>query len=92
MFLRFYSDAMSGLSRAMAAGIFMVGLVLVGFGVLIAAFPQVFAYIAAAVFFTVAFGCFVTAAKIFLTHRRMTRLMRDDSDDGRKNVHIRIDQ
>jgi hypothetical protein len=76
----------------MAAGIFMVGLVLIGFGVLIAAFPQVFAYIAAAVFFTAGFGCIVTAAKIVLAHRRPNRLMRDDSHTGRKNVRIRIEQ
>jgi hypothetical protein len=75
-----------------AAGIFTTGLLLIGFGVLIAAFPQVFAYIAAAVFFTIGFGCFATAAKIFLAHRRVSRLMQNDSPDGRKNVHIRIEQ
>jgi formate/nitrite transporter FocA (FNT family) len=92
MFLRFYTDTVSKFSRAMSAGIFITGLLLIGFGVLIAAFPQFFAYIAAGVFFIAGFGCIVTAAKILLTQRRLSKLMRDDSYTGRENVRIRIER
>ena len=54
MDFRFYSSALSRASRAVAATIMIVGLLLIGFGVLIAALPEFFAYLAALVFFIAA--------------------------------------
>jgi hypothetical protein len=89
---RFYTDAISQASKRVAAGIFTVGLLLVGFGVIILALPEVFAFLAAAVFFVGGLGCAVTAVKIFLAQRRLDKISSDDSDAYRKNVQIHIEE
>lgn len=88
MNFRFYTNAVSQASRKVAAGIFTVGLVLIGFGVVILALPEIFAFLAAAVFFFAGLGLAITAVKIFLAKRRLDKMMRDDSDGYRKNVQI----
>ena len=85
---RFYTNAVSQASRSIAAGTFMFGLLLIGFGVLILALPEVFALLAAFVFFVAGSGCALTALKIYLAQRQISKLGRDDSDDYRKNVRI----
>ncbi len=74
MSFRFYTNMISQASRSIAATIFIVGLVLIGFGVIIAALPEIFAYLAAAVFFIAGIGCGITALKIFLAQRRLDKL------------------
>jgi len=64
--LRFYSNAVSQASRTVASAIMIVGMLLIGFGVLIAALPEFFAYLAAAMFFMAGVGCGITAIKIFV--------------------------
>lgn len=85
---RFYTNVLSQASRTMASGILAVGLLLVGFGVVIIALPELFAYLAATVFFLVGAGCAATAVKIFWAQRRIDRLNADDLDVYRKNVRI----
>jgi hypothetical protein len=75
-------------SRGLASGIFIVGLMLIGFGMIIFALPELFAFLAAAIFFIAGGSCAIAAIKIFLAAKRM-----DDYDSGypneyRKNVHI----
>ena len=89
---RFYTNAISQASKNIAAGIFIVGLLLAGFGVIILALPEVFAFLAAAVFFIGGIGCGITAVKIFLAQRHFDKMSRDASDAYRKNVHIHIDE
>jgi len=89
---RFYTSAISQASKRVAAGIFTVGLLLIGFGVIILALPEVFAFLAAAVFFVGGLGCGVTAVKIFLAQRRLDKLASDDSEAYRKNVQIHIEE
>jgi len=69
-----------------------VGLLLVGFGILILALPALFAMLAAAVFFIVGAGCGVTAIKIFLTQRQLNKINSDDSQGYRENVQIHIEE
>jgi len=88
MVFRFYSNALSQASRTVAASIMIVGLLLIGFGVLIAALPEFFAYLAAVVFFIAGLGCGVTAVKIFWAQHRLDRMMSDDPQAHRKNVRI----
>ncbi len=88
MSFRFYTNVLSQASRTMASGILAVGLLLVGFGVVIIALPELFAYLAATVFFLVGAGCTATAVKIFWAQRRIDRLNADDLDVYRKNVRI----
>ena len=88
MVFRFYSNALSQASRTIAASIMIVGLLLIGFAVLIAALPEFFAYLAAGVFFLAGIGCGVTAVKIFWTQQRLDRMTSDDAHAYRKNVRI----
>ena len=92
MSFRFYTNAISQVSRAVAAGIFILGLLLVGFGLLIYALPKFFATLAAIVFFVAGIGCAITAVKIFLVQRRLDKFSSSDPDAYRENVHIRIEE
>ena len=91
MIFRFYTKAVSQASRRFAAGAFIVGLLLIGFGTIILALPEIFALLAAAVFFIVGVGCAITGVKVFLAQRKVDRLDSDDSQAHRDNVHIHIE-
>ncbi|MBN2272333.1 MAG: hypothetical protein JXN61_17105 [Sedimentisphaerales bacterium] len=91
MSFRFYTDAVSRASRAFAAGTFITGLLLMGFGTIILALPEMFAFLAAAVFFIAGLGCTITAVKIFLAMRKMKNTDSDDSQNYRVNVRIHTD-
>ena len=69
-----------------------MGLLLVGFGILILALPELFAMLAAAVFFIAGAGCVVTAIKIFLAQRQINKINSDDSQGYRENVQIHIEE
>jgi len=89
MSFRFYTNILSQASRSVASGIMVVGLLLIGFGVLIVALPQVFAYLVAMVFFVAGAACAGTALKILWAQRRIDRFHADDDlDVYRKNVRI----
>jgi len=92
MSFRFYTNAISQASRSIAAGIFIVGLLLIGFGVIIIALPELFAMVAAVIFFIAGVGCGVTAIKIFLAQRQLNKINSDDSQGYRENVQIRIEE
>jgi len=92
MSFRFYANATSKVSRTVAAGIFIVGLLLIGFALLIRALPEFFATLAAIVFFVAGLGCAITAIKIFLTQRKLHKPGPSDSDGYRENVHVRIEE
>ena len=88
---RFYTNAISQASKNVARGTFVVGLLLVGFGVLILALPELFAMLAALIFFIAGAGCAGTAIKIYLAQRRIDKFHSDESGDYRENVRIRIE-
>ena len=92
MSFRFYTNLISQASRSFASGVFVVGLVLIGFGVVILALPEIFAFLAAAIFFFVGLGCAITAVKIYLAQRRLDKMTHDDSADYRKNVQIHSEE
>ncbi len=92
MNFRFYANAISQASRKVASGIFIVGLVLIGFGGIILALPEIFAFLAAAVFFIAGLGCAITAVKIFLAQRKLDKINSEGSDDYRTNVRIHIEE
>jgi hypothetical protein len=92
MSFRFYTNAISQVSRAAAAGIFILGLLLIGFALLIRALPELFATLAAIVFVIAGVGCGITAVKIFLAQRRLDKFTSSDSDAYRKNVRIHIEE
>jgi hypothetical protein len=89
MSFRFYTNLLSQASRTAASGILLVGLLLIGFGAVIAAFPELFAYLAAAVFFLAGFSCAVVALKILWAQRQFDKsTSNDDLTAYRKNVRI----
>jgi len=92
MSFRFWINAISQASRGVAAGIFVVALLLIGFGVVILALPEIFAFLAAAVFFGAGIGCAITAVKIFLAQRRLDKLTDNKSYGYRENVEIYTEQ
>ncbi len=92
MSFRFYTNMISQASRSIAAGIFIVGLLLIGFGVIILALPQIFALLAAAVFFIAGIGCGITAVKIFLLQRKFDKPNSNESQSYRQNVQIHTDE
>jgi hypothetical protein len=92
MGFRFYTNVISQASRNFAAGLFIVGLLLVGFGFLVYILRDLFAILAAMVFFVVGVGCAVTAVRIFWTLRKLDKTSSDDSDPYRKNVRIHIEE
>jgi len=88
MSFRFYTNAVSRASRAFAAGTFVIGLLLIGFGVIIVALPEVFAYLFGGVFVFAGIGCGITAVKILLALRKLNNIDSDDSQEHRENVRI----
>ena len=92
MSFRLYRNMISQTSRSIASGIFVIGLLLIGFGIVIAALPEVFAYLAAAMFFLAGIGCGITAVKIFWVQRKFVNLNRDESQDYRQNVQIHSEE
>jgi hypothetical protein len=60
--------------------------------VLILAFPEVFAMLAAVVFFIAGVGCAGTALKIYMAQRHIDKMTRDDGDEYRENVRIHIEE
>ena len=92
MNFRFYTNAISQASRGIAAGIFITGLVLIGFGFMIYLLPKFFATLAAIVFFVAGTGCGITAVKIFLAQKELDKMTADDSQSYRKNVQIHTEE
>jgi len=85
---RFYTNVIAQASRTIAAGIFIVGLILIGFGFMIYLLPKFFATLAAVLFFVAGLGCGITAVKIFLVQRQLDKINSGDSQSYRKNVRI----
>ncbi|MHC4367819.1 MAG: hypothetical protein ACYSW8_09410, partial [Planctomycetota bacterium] len=61
MGFRFYTNAVSQASRNFAAGLLIVGLMLIGFGFLVYILRDLFAILASIVFFVAGVGCGITA-------------------------------
>jgi len=92
MSFRFYTNVVSQASKTAATGMFVVGLLLVGFAVIIAALPEIVGYLAAAIFFIAGIGCGATAIKIFWAQRKLDKADSDHSGGYRENVQIHIEE
>lgn len=92
MSFRFYTNAVSKASRGLAATIFIVGLILIGFGFLIYVLRDLFAILFAIIFCVTGVGCAITAVRIFWTLRKIGRVSSDDSHAHRENVRIHIEE
>ena len=92
MNFRFYSNMLSQASKNVAAGFFIVGLLLVGFGFMIYILKELFAALAAIVFFVAGIGCAVIAVKILLAKRKLDKFTSKEDSDYRKNVKVHIEE
>jgi len=93
MSFRIYKNIFSQASRNFAAGLFITGLLLIGFGFLVYILRDLFAILASIVFFVVGLGCGATAVKIFLAQRKLDKMSSDDGATGyRKNVQIHTEE
>jgi hypothetical protein len=89
MSFRFYNNVISQASRNFAAGLFITGLLLIGFGFLIYILRDLFAILFSIVFSVAGLGCGTTAVKIFLAQRKLDKMNSDDgTTEYRRNVQI----
>jgi len=91
MSFRFYTNVISQASRNFAAGLFITGLLLIGFGFLVYILRDLFAVLASIVFFVAGLGCGITAVKIFWAQRKLDKMSSGDSQEYRENVQIHIE-
>jgi len=93
MSFRFYNNIISQASRNFAAGLFITGLLFVGFGFLVYILRDLFAILASIVFFIAGLFCGVTAVKIFLAQRELDKMDSEDDVTGyRRNIRIHIEE
>ena len=92
MSFRFYTNTISQASRAVASGIFITGMGLIGFGFMIYVLPRLFATLAAIVFCVAGVGCLITAIKIFLAQRKLDTFNSDDSQSYRETPFCNLSQ
>ena len=83
---RFYThgNPVSDAAKGLAKGAFVVGLLLIGFGLLVFILRDLFAFIAAAVFFIAGFSAIGYSVRLFILRHKIKK-----SDDlYRENVDI----
>jgi hypothetical protein len=88
MFFNFYPNSFNQISKGYAKGLFVIGLLLIGFGTLVWILKEVLAVIAAAIFIIVGCICCFSAVRIFISTLKTNK----DSDGRSNNVKIRIEQ
>lgn len=89
MFFKYYNNSLNQVSKGFGKGLFVVGLLLVGFGVLVYIFKEVLAIIAATIFTIVGVVCCFNGIKIYLRGQ----IFKNSSgpEEKRENVRIHID-
>lgn len=80
------------MNKGFAKGTFILGLLLIGFGMLVWILKEVFAIIAAGIFIIAGAGCISTAIKAWLYNRRFNTSAGQNEDSLRKNVKIRYEE
>jgi len=91
MSFRFYSNSFNQISKSFSKGLFLIGLLLIGFGMLVWILKEVFAIIAAAIFIIAGIGCCGNAVRFYIATRKV-KPFNDDSAGRSDNVKIRIEQ
>ena len=90
---KFYSNAVSQASRTVASLAFIAGMMLVGFGMLIWALPELFAFLTAMLFFIAGLSCVGFAIKMFIAASKLGKFGKSDEPQVyRDNVRIHREQ
>jgi hypothetical protein len=88
MFFKFQSDTFSQAGKSLAKGSLITGLLLIGFGMLVFILRDLFAFLAAAIFFMAGFSAIVYAVKLFWASRKMGQQNRSGQGVYRENVEV----
>ena len=92
MDFRFYRNAISQASKTAPAWFVILGLLLIGFGLLVYVLKEIFAILAAAIFFAAGLSCGIMGVKIWLAQRRFDKMHSNGTDEYRKNVQIHSEE
>ena len=90
MFFKFNANTFSQATNGIAKGSLVMGLLLIGFGMLVFILRDLFAFLAAAIFFLAGFSAIGYAIKVFWAGYRIKRGMGKSSQVYRENVNIHI--
>ena len=88
MFRFFMQDGISQATKGLAKGSFFFGLVLIGFGMLVFVLRDIFAIIAAGIFFLAGFSAICYGCKLFWAVRKFNRSAPSSENAYRENVQI----
>jgi hypothetical protein len=86
----FQGDPMRQATKGLAKGALLMGLFLIGFGMLVFILRDVFAFIAAAIFFMAGFSALGYAIRLFVLQHKMKKM--DPDDPYRQNVQIHYEE
>ena len=86
MFKFFMQDGLSQATKGIAKGSFFLGLLLIGFGMLVFVLRDLFALLAAGLFFIAGFSAICYGGKLFWAARKFNR--RSGETAYRENVQI----
>ncbi|AQT67095.1 hypothetical protein STSP2_00235 [Anaerohalosphaera lusitana] len=92
MFFRFSTNRFSQATNSIAATVFIVGMLLLGFSLFIFAVPELIGYIVAALFFLAGVSVLGYAVRLFIMAHQFNRRMGQDRGDRsyRRNVEIHV--
>lgn len=92
MFNFFFSSPMANnAGKSMAKGLLVLGLILIGFSMLVWVLREVFAFIAAGIFMVAGFACLINSLKLYFKFRNFGRKQKPDSP-YRENVRIHYNE
>jgi len=86
----FFSNGMSQATKGLAKGSLILGLLLIGFGMLVFILRDLFALLAAAVFFIGGFSAIGYGIKLLIAAHRMSKGSPSPDGAHRENVNIHI--
>jgi hypothetical protein len=88
----FFSNQMSQATKGLAKGCLLAGLFLIGFGMLVFILRDLFALLAAGVFFLAGFSSIIYGIKLFAAARKMNKGTSGPHEGYRENVQIHIEE
>lgn len=88
MFFKFYSNQFNQITKGFSKGLFVIGLLLIGFGTLVWVLKEIFALIAAAIFMLAGAACCTNAIRLYFASRKSYQNNDDNSAGRSDNVKI----
>ena len=93
MFRFFFSqDPFSQATKGLTKGSLITGLLLIGFGMLVFILRDIFAFLAAAIFFMAGFSAIGYSIKLYLAMRKLSGPGHKGESAYRENVRIHVEE